>query len=217
MNSTIIVSIFTLIGVIFGSLLTATVTIFSVKYNFNIPKTREILEKQYSNVIMPLHKIIFWDKDKLSDKIKKSQKIIESNFEWTPTKLIKYFNNEKDLLLGKDFYMEYCQYILDTSVSQKIKLGYDRSSFKKKNLKLEPIIIFDKPNTGKGGKGGNGGTSKRKSSKVAVTPRITKGKANTPVARANGNGVFKARTNRRNSQSRSKSSDVAKSKEEVNV
>lgn len=215
MNSTIIVSIFTLIGVIFGSLLTATVTIFSVKYNFNIPKTREILEKQYSNVIMPLHKIIFWDKDKLSDKIKKSQKIIESNFEWTPTKLIKYFNNEEDLLLGEDFYKEYCQYILDTSVLLKIKLGYDRSSFKKKNLKLEPIIILDKPNTGKGG---NGGTSKRKkTSKTAVTPRITKGNANTPVARTNGNGVFKARANRRNSQSRSKSSDVAKSKEEVNV
>ena len=174
----IIEAIITAIGIIISTVLSSTI-LGAAKYKFNTPKTRSILEHQYSDIFVPIHKLIYLEEGTVQQKINNSVEIIRNNYEYAPIKLIKYLSDEKEELIEKEnIRQEYCDYISNTLMILRKKLGYELS---KKTNENELISKFDKesstsedPNPPNGGSGKN--PNEEKKTKTVVGSKGKRGK-----------------------------------------
>lgn len=126
-NNTIIVAIISTCSAVVVALVSSLITYLVAKYNFNTPKTRNILEDQYSKLIVPLHQLIYIDGGTIQYKITISEQIVSSKYEYTPLKLVEHLKNLIDNPNEVSF-NDYAQYIHEIFLLSRKKLGYDFNS-----------------------------------------------------------------------------------------
>lgn len=124
-------------GAFGAAIVTGITTIYITKYKVNTPNTYPILEAQYNNIFVPIHKMIYFKNMENSKRIEESFKICENNYKYVPYKMIKYLENKEKLLNDVDFFYEYCIYIDDMLLVLRKNLGYYDTAIDLAEIDLE--------------------------------------------------------------------------------
>jgi len=120
------------IGLLSGSI-SSVVSYFITKYNINKPKQINALEEQYANVLVPIHKILFFNNDKaitddmiFGHKQKSIEDVLNKNYHLSPYGIVEEFKRAVENEDMKDFE----ELINNLFQSASYRLGYTQKSIK---------------------------------------------------------------------------------------